>query len=357
MKRLILPFFIFIFLALSIMSPAVTIINRYVDTNNGTDTGGSTGCAGTGASACRSLNYVLVQNEQNLVTNTSSLVISAVGTATDTYAAALTITGYTTSTTYTVTINGNNTLPYWNTNAYNLSVGTIDDEAIYVNISNIIINGLQVQNTTGSHSSDSAIYGNAGNGNITVSNCIIRSNGSATGDGIHFTFNETTPMYFYNNIIYGFNGSGIWLGSIGAIYAYNNTMYGNTTDGFNNGNGTSTVAKNNIAYNNGTDYVGTFSSSSTNNLSKDATAPADGTYFRSTTLTFANTGSEDYALASTDTAAIGQGVNLSADANLPFNTDITGAMRTTPWDLGAVKFAYSTTTTINKATLNNAIIN
>jgi hypothetical protein len=116
--------------------------------------------------------------------------------------------------------------------------------------------------------------------------------------------------------------------------------------------------KNNISYNNGTDYSGSWKTTSTNNLSKDATAPALNTYYRNKTLTFTNVtaGSEDFHLISTDTDAIDNGADLSGT----FTTDIDGTTRSGTWDIGADEYVSSaptsTYTILNNCTINNARI-
>jgi hypothetical protein len=128
------------------------------------------------------------------------------------------------------------------------------------------------------------------------------------------------------------------------VYVYSNTVYGNST-GINHAACGDVLffVKNNISYDNVQDYANgcgdAFNSASTNNLSKDATAPAFNTYYRNKTISFINvstsTGSENFHLAPTDSDAIGMGADLSSDPNLPFATDIDGQTRTAPWSIGA----------------------
>jgi VCBS repeat-containing protein len=88
--------------------------------------------------------------------------------------------------------------------------------------------------------------------------------------------------------------------------------------------------KNNIVQGSSiSDYSGT-TGTTANNIAKDTSSPDS----IQATLTFANAGSYNYALASTDTAAIGKGTNLSGT----FTVDITGATRST-WDIGAFYYA------------------
>ena len=101
-------------------------------------------------------------------------------------------------------------------------------------------------------------------------------------------------------------------------------------------NGTA-VAKNNLAYNNLDNYNGAFGAASTNNLSgpgADAQIPTtnkrDGV-----TVTFVNAAADDFHLSGSDTGALNQGTNLSADPNLAIFVDIDHQSRVPAWDIGA----------------------
>ena len=96
------------------------------------------------------------------------------------------------------------------------------------------------------------------------------------------------------------------------------------------------VAKNNLVYGNVDNYWGTFSPSSTNNLSGPVQADAPGSNPRNaTTVTFVDAAGDDFHLGATDTGARGQAADLSADAALPFSVDVDGGPRRAPWDIGA----------------------
>jgi hypothetical protein len=111
------------------------------------------------------------------------------------------------------------------------------------------------------------------------------------------------------------------------------------------------LLKNNLCYNNSFgDYnnVSTISTStsSTNNLAQDTTAPAYNTYYTEKTLTFTDTtaGSEDFHLVASDTDAIGKGADLSGT----FTTDIDGTTRTGTWDIGADEYVATSTTNFSR---------
>jgi hypothetical protein len=188
---------------------------------------------------------------------------------------------------------------------------------------------------------------------VQISNNIIWGVLSGTADndlGINLAQYPGTARV-WNNIIYGWiNGSNIYPSGIlvshsGNSNIYGNTLYGNYSGLYNN-SGTGLVAKNNISYNNTVDYGGvSFNSASTNNLSKDATAPGLNAK-TGKTLTFVSTtsGSEDLHLSpnvANNFDAIGQGADLRYDSNLPITTDIDGQMRRATPDIGADEYTYN----------------
>lgn len=178
-----------------------------------------------------------------------------------------------------------------------------------------------------------------------LSNNIIKYTGDAvrSDTGISDIYTGGSEAHIWNNIVYDFTNGGINVGYHGDSYVYNNTVYGND-GGIDCANPGYATAKNNLSYNNSAeDYSGTFDSSSTNNLSKDATAPALGTYYRSALAYFVDAAGKDFHLSSLGGTAKKSGANLSADANLPFDNDIDGEARSTGsgqtadavWDIGA----------------------
>lgn len=240
----------------------------------------------------------------------------------------------------------------WDENKYHI---VADSTGLRINANHTIIDGLQLKVSS---SSSYQIIGIASllpeGGKAYISNNIIW--GEATGDvyggsGIYVGYydnpaDDTRYFYVWNNIVYGFNnnGNGVgYRGNTGGVvtyeYVYNNTI-ANCRTGF--AGSTRTILKNNIGYNNTYDYSGSVgAASSTNNLSKDASAPAYNTYYTNKTLTFVNAtigATSDFHLVTSDTDAIGKGTNLSADSILPFSTDIDGVARGTTWDIGADQY-------------------
>jgi len=263
---------------------------------------------------------------------------------------AVTVSGYTTSATNYIKIytpvntateanNSQRAVGKWDDSKYDLKVST-NNHNFDISIGYVHIDGLQIYQYSDSPTKG-GIYAYTGKAGIEISNNIIRGNGSYSSV-THFGINSADSSKIWNNIIYNFNvatsvGINLTYGTTNQ-YIYNNTIYG-CTAGIIQSNAT-VILKNNVVYNNGTDYSGTFNSASTNNLSKDATAPAYNTYYTGKTLTFTNTtsGSEDFHLAVTDTDAINKGADMTSDANLPFTADIDGQTRSlhgNGWDIGA----------------------
>ena len=196
-----------------------TTITRYVDTVNGTDTGGSSGCAGTGASACATLNYVLTQNEQNLVTNTSNLVINCVGNGTVESTGGINLTSYTTSATYNITINGNNQTGIWGTQYYTIQGTGYNVPAFQTGVNYVTMNYIQITYTAGGSGEGYAVHF-SGSSNIANALIIQGSLGGSVGDGGGISI-ESSGGYGSNILAYSNAGSGIALGS--TSYCYNCT--------------------------------------------------------------------------------------------------------------------------------------
>lgn len=187
----------------------------------------------------------------------------------------------------------------------------------------------------------------------TISHCIVHD--SETADNhVGISSSGSAPgCVIYNNIVYSFRigfSFGIQSTGVNRGFNYNNTSYGNVT-GFNFGN--TNILSNNIGYNNTTDFSGTAEATSTNNLSKDTTAPPLNTYYVSKTLTFVGTGAgaENFHLVSTDTDAIDKGADLSGT----FTDDIDGVTRSGTWDIGADEYVAAATGWVNGGKLKNII--
>jgi hypothetical protein len=246
----------------------------------------------------------------------------------------------------------------WTTTAYRLET-PIDSSlsAILTTVQNVWVEGLQIkiqdsryQNMTGISFQQPAGLGQASKNIIwgsfftsPMSNYGIRTLWNATYGAL--------TMNVWDNIIYGIKGgtntnnSGMYFANGTTAYIYNNTVYGNYK-GISSQqwgeSGESVLLKNNLCNGNDVDYYapygsGAFDANSVANISQDATSP--NATLRSRTATFVSTlsGSEDFHLAASDTAARNQGVNLSSDPYLSFSDDIDGQARPSAgdWDIGA----------------------
>ena len=227
----------------------------------------------------------------------------------------------------TVTIGG--TSP-----AFTLSVGKVI-------VDGLVINANLLANITGID-----LTGTGANTEYTVKNCIIKGFGAANGR-IGFQIIATgspSTYYIYNNIVYdwvgqgGSSDAGIQMnGANGTCYAYNNTLVDNRY-GLRRVSGTM-IGKNNLGYSNdtGSDF-NDLSSGSDYNSSSDGSGNDFGANGRENqTFTFINEAGNNFLLAPTDAGARNFGVDLSADANLAFTTDINNTTRPigTAWDMGA----------------------
>ncbi len=303
-----------------------------------------------------SLEACMNGNEQNLVTADKYFTVKICGTdlgdggwgAADT--TADTIHNYTTDATRYINIYTTATARHkgiWSTSYYILSstsgycISASSGENIYLKIK-----GLQLLGSPTTGSFDFFIHSTTSDGTIEISYCILKYAGSTTSqvDGFKVWRLYNGGFYIFNNIVYGLTGSGSCYAMEAyntTVYAYSNTVYGCKT-GLWDESGTAIRAKNNICYNNVVkDYLGTFNAASTNNLSKDGTAPPLNTFYINKTLTFTNTsaGTEDFHLVSTDTDAIDKGTNTSGEsAPLNFTDDIDGVIRSGTWDIGADEY-------------------
>ena len=230
----------------------------------------------------------------------------------------------------------------WNDARFRMAVPDYSS-SITVYSSSVWLDGLQVEHPMANNYTR-AVNMDYLDGEAWFSNNIVRAV-VVYGDQLALSLNsysnpgQACTYKVWNNVFYDFSAPGsigIAFGGVGGgtAYVYNNTLVASDT-GILHNNGT-LVAKNNLVSGTGTNYSGTFSSSSTGNLSEDATAPAFGTYYRNKTVTFRNAGTRDFHLAASDAAARNHGVNLSADANLAFAVDADGDSRpASGWDIGA----------------------
>ncbi|MBB5321170.1 putative Ig domain-containing protein [Marinobacter oulmenensis] len=164
--------------------------------------------------------------------------------------------------------------------------------------------------------------------------------GAITGepsDGSGILAGDANATYVLrNNRVSGFTGSYTNQGitTAGPAFVYNNTLIGNRI-GMRVEHPESRII-NNLSSGNASDYEswsGTWGTTG-HNLSSDATSPDTG--FRNRTVAFVDRQDSGFQLAPWDTAAVGEGQDLSTVEDYAFATDASGAQRTTPWDIGAL---------------------
>ena len=226
-------------------------------------------------------------------------------------------------------IQGDNNIGIWDNSKYRLIVAA--SICIIPNISNIQIYNMQFANNNN-------FIATIDINNATVSNIIINNNifttAGATGQGIEVN-SSAGNIYLINNVLYGMRQGIAVFAAGGSVYIYNNTV--NATELGIIGNASATVrAKNNISNGSSDNYFSSFHVSSDYNISNLAGDAPGANSLNSTTVNFADAGAGDFRLLP-GSPGIDQGVDLSADPNYPFNTDIIGTVRPqgSAWDIGA----------------------
>lgn len=219
-------------------------------------------------------------------------------------------------------------------------------------INHVTIDGVLIENTdtSGEDARGLRIVDVGASGTVNICNSIIRkpaaNSGSAWNTAIDIDSSATTgrTIRVVNNIIHG-----PWLSSIfdfslttgDKMVIYNNTIVGATAEAvYLEGSGSPTLPFcNNIMQGSGDDFVDVSISVSScgNNITADATSP-DAAY-RNITPTYEDAGAGDYRLASSDTGAIDEGDDLSADGDA-INTDALGTARGagSGWDIGFFEY-------------------
>jgi len=228
----------------------------------------------------------------------------------------------------------------WDTNKYILSSN--GSAAIYTDentITDVRIDGLQIELTGGNGTHGIVFYDGIGSVNFHVSNNIIRdAAGASTGQRpIYVAWNWTGgETRIWNNIVYGFNDasdSGILIDN-GNLpnYVYNNTVRDCNT-GIRVVWGSTTVAKNNVVQDCGTGYStgGGWDGSSTNNCSDDGTHPGGSGQTGEVTFLDELGSPPDLRLDPTDSVARENGADLHTEF---FDDDIEGESRPgqSSWD-------------------------
>ncbi|MCK5241449.1 S8 family serine peptidase [bacterium] len=233
---------------------------------------------------------------------------------------------------------------YDNASAYALEVA--NSTAINVAVDHLYLEGMQLALTSVSGTGQVVVnINNPGVGEFRLSGSIIKGIRTNKSDhcGLYLVNGGTGTLKLWNNLFYDFEkqGSSTPTAILLDDADYNSTIYNQTLYNCEQGlvlfSGQA-LLKNNITQACGDGYIGTFDVAADYNISDIAgdTTGLSPSYQSglSTVVSFINTGSEDFHLAGDDTTAKDQGTNLSNDLIWPFDTDIDGQWRSSPWDIG-----------------------
>lgn len=206
---------------------------------------------------------------------------------------------------------------------YILSVAPPGYAAIDVSVPNTKILGLSCELV-----SDGTNGFFDGGVNRVIDSCIIKGTNkdAANTIGVYLSSNNQIVL---NTIIYNLR-SGVWSQWGGSnIKIHNTTVFGCGATGVNIYQSTEVV--NTISVGNTVASFHNQGTSGGHNISSDGTAPgANSLINQAATDIFVDPANGDFRLKA-GSPAIGSGADLSAF----FTTDITGATRTVPWDIGA----------------------
>lgn len=306
----------------------------------------------------------IADNQQDLTATEGILYITITGSwSSPEVVNPLSITGFTTSTDYYVSIKTEGAARHsgqWSDSAYTLAVTAAPSYygAIQiVSVQNLRIDGLQILNTVDSAPTNTVcgitIHDTGQDiDELHVSNCFLKATGTVESAEAHqgigrlVRINDGGSFYIYNNVVSGFS-VGIqraYSANLCTGVFYNNTVLNSTYQGIHmraSADG-QLYLKNNIVQNSVTDYYLTYADTdSETNISSDTTSPNSA--LRQKNVTFVDSSNWDYRPATSDLAAKGNGTDLSTDADgkLSFAVDAAGNARTIPWDIGALNFGSS----------------
>jgi hypothetical protein len=315
-----------------------------------TNTAGNSGTA-----ACATLSQAESIIPSDITTGGSQGVWTIIceGSAADT--TPVVFSGVTTSATYYIVVTASSGATYgrhqgvWNTGKYRLSVA--DSTAIDIRASFIRIDGLQISKTSATANAKNGIEilnSLAVGSDIRLSNLIIRhSSDNYRQTGIRID-SANANVFIWNIIDYGHPGvdngydSSIEIES-GTASIYSSTLIGGY-NAINRYGGTVTV-KNTYGSesSSSTVYFGTMTLTNCASSDDSGTSGLTNIALNTTNFTNVTAGSEDFRLP-VGSALIGVGTDTSGEsAPLNFTTDITGATRTTTWDVGADEYVSATT--------------
>lgn len=252
-------------------------------------------------------------------------------------------TGYTTSADYYINI----TVPtaerhagIWNDSKYRLvPSGEVTSFKLGAAYTKII--GLQVSCTTGNYDYRYAIASLATGVNSRISQCILKNQNPSNAYRRGISIVTAGPYYIYNNIVYGFSGTGctgIYVDTASdKVYIYNNTVV-NCAIGIDSNGYQDIVSINNITNDCTDGFSGTFDANSDYNCS-DIESDAPGANSVTGEVIFADEANDDFHLGATDSVAINAG--SGATPKSIFTDDIDGQSRPgtdLDWDIGADEY-------------------
>ena len=317
-------------------------VKRYVNRASSAGGDGTTNGTAGATRAYYTLNEWEAAEQTDLVTDTDTHLVECTGTLGTQDTTNVYIDGWTTGASNDITINGLD--PF---NGYKMEMdvnsgGIISGTEDYINV--LFVNVEQTDNTTGNRGIAFNSIGGTTNTKIVIAGCQIANSDTtdATPGGgvLGIQFKSNSNQYAINNFIHGLWNSGIsasFLNAAATAYWYCNSVSGAYNLGFNMAGNASATAflYNNISQGGGTDFSVNGAYTTGGNISEDTSSPESA--LRSITLTL--TSATDLHLDSTDTEAIGAGVNLYSDSNYAVTTDIDGDARADAvFDIGADHF-------------------
>lgn len=325
-------------ISLLLLSPAFALganLTQYVNVTGSCSfngNGAAANCAASGGASGAFNSWANWEGQHtNLDSGNNTMTVNFTGTITS----AITLDGWTTSTTDTLTM-----------------VGLIVDSNDYgdiVTISDSNVTCRQCAFTKGGTTSARILKLN--NPGFTLERSIVASDSDHVNDGGTNMITIASSgaggtTTFRNNFIYDSVTTCIviGLGNGETLNFSNNTVEGCGADGIvieiDSGSGQTINFYNNLAYNNGgadlTDNSdisyspGAATSNTGTNITQDATSPNAGN--RSKTITFVNAAADNYHLDPGETDAIDQGTDRSAAG---YSNDYDNDTRTGSWDIGA----------------------
>lgn len=220
---------------------------------------------------------------------------------------------------------------------------------------NVRIEGIEFY--SGSNHQDLVVFNASGTCDIRLSYCLFSGQSMSQFDLLECSAGSGTWKIWNNFFVKGPEYGISWNPGAGTAYVYNNSIVGcgRSAGGYVNflvSSGT-VIAKNNISdertavgSNSATSaYSGSFSASSTKNLSSDTTDAGTDT-INSATPVYVNVAGNNIKLDATDTACKDVGADLSADANLAIADDIVGTARPqgSAFDIGAFEIVVAAVT-------------